>query len=145
MEISRATKFFIDRGATLTAELSSDHYRRSPLIQGGMEIPSKITAKISGTVVNLLLMEKYIQLVKELYTEPKDEEILCSYLHAEATGVDLPIPLPRNVPVPKRRKKSSDVQTKDIRNFFNRNQTQRSNQNHPSSKDVTTEKVVILD
>ena len=60
MEISRATKFFIDRGATLTAELTSDHYRRSPLIQGGMEIPCKITTKISGTVINLLLMDKYI-------------------------------------------------------------------------------------
>ena len=60
MEISRATKFFIDQGAALTAKLMSDHYRRSPLIQGGMEIPCKITTKISGTVINLLLMDKYI-------------------------------------------------------------------------------------
>ena len=66
-------------------------------------------------------MEKYIQLVKELYTEPKDEEILGFYLHAEATGVDLPIPLPINEPVPKRRKKSPDVQMKGIRSFLNRN------------------------
>ena len=56
--------------------------------------------------------------MKELYTEPKDEEILGSYLHAEATGVDLPIPLPRNSPVPKRRKKLSDVKMKDLRNFL---------------------------
>ena len=34
MEISRVTKFFIDRGATVTAELTSGYYRRSPLIQG---------------------------------------------------------------------------------------------------------------
>ena len=33
----------------------SHYYRRSPLIQGGMEIPCKIAAKISGTVINLLL------------------------------------------------------------------------------------------
>ena len=118
MEFSRAAKFFIDRGAALTSELTSDHYRRSPLIQGGMEMPCKINAKISGTVINLLLMEEYIQLVKELYTEPKIEEILGSYFYAETTGVDLPIPLPRNAPVPKRRKKSSDVQMKDIRNFL---------------------------
>ena len=82
------------RGVTLTAELTSDHYRRSPLIQGGMEIPCKITAKVSGTVINLLLMKK-----------PKNKEILGFYLHAEATGVDSPIPLPRNLPLPKRRKK----------------------------------------
>ena len=128
MEIWRATKFFNDQGANLRAELASDHYMRSLLIQGGMKTPCKITAKISRTVINLLLMEKYIQLVKELYTEPKSEEILGYYLHAEANGVDLPIPLPRNASVPRRRKTLSDVQMKNIRNFFNRNQTQRSNQ-----------------
>ena len=63
MEISRVTKFFIDRGGSIIAELTSDHYRRSPLIQGGIEIPCKVTAKIAGTVINLLIMEKYIQLV----------------------------------------------------------------------------------
>ena len=36
MEISRATKFFIDRGATVAVELTSEHYRRSPLVQGGI-------------------------------------------------------------------------------------------------------------
>ena len=49
MEISRVTKFFIDRGATVTAELTREYYRRSPLIQGGLEIPCKMTAKISGS------------------------------------------------------------------------------------------------
>ena len=57
MEISRVTKFFIDRGAAATAELTSEYYRRSPLIPGGLEIPCKITTKISGTVINLLIME----------------------------------------------------------------------------------------
>ena len=45
-EISRATKFFIDRGANITVTLTSDHYRRSPLIQGGMEIACKVTSSI---------------------------------------------------------------------------------------------------
>ena len=49
-----------DRGATLTAELTSYHYRRSPLIQGGMEISCKITAKISGTVIKANHLE-YIE------------------------------------------------------------------------------------
>ena len=31
-EISRPTKFFIDRGATIKVILTSEHYRRSPLI-----------------------------------------------------------------------------------------------------------------
>ena len=66
MEISRATKFLIDRGANVTAQVTSDHYRRSPLVQGGIEIPCKVTVKISGTVINLMIMEKYTQLVQEL-------------------------------------------------------------------------------
>ena len=35
-----------------------------------------------GTVSSLLELEKYWQLVEELYTEPKNEEILGSFLHA---------------------------------------------------------------
>ena len=37
-EIPHATKFLLDRGANLT-HLSSIHYRRSPLFQGGLEVP----------------------------------------------------------------------------------------------------------
>ena len=103
MEISRETKFFIDRGGTVTAELTSEYCRRSPLIQGGLEIPCKITAKISGTVINLLIMEKYIQLVQEFYPAPKDEGILGSYLKVEAAeGVNVTRAVPRNPPVQKK-------------------------------------------
>ena len=52
VEISRVTKFFIDRGGSIIAELTSDHYRRSLLFQGGIEIPGKVTAKIPGTAIN---------------------------------------------------------------------------------------------
>ena len=48
-EISRATKFFIDRGGRLSFTLTSEHYRRSPLVQCGMEIGCKVTASIPGT------------------------------------------------------------------------------------------------
>ena len=74
-EISRATKFLIDRGANVTVQVTSDHYRRSPLIQGGIEIPCKVTAKISGTVINLMIMEKYTQLVQELYKNLRTKKV----------------------------------------------------------------------
>ena len=61
-------------------------------------------------------MEKYRQHVQELHTEPKDGEILGSSLHAEANGNDLNIAASSNAP---------EVQMKDIRKSFNRNQTQR--------------------
>ena len=47
-EISRATKFLLDRGANVTARLSSTHYRRSPLFQqGGLEIPCTVKGFLS--------------------------------------------------------------------------------------------------
>ena len=53
--------------------------------QGGIEIACKVTVKIPGTCINILLMEKYKQLVQQLYIEPKNEEILGSYLQANET------------------------------------------------------------
>ena len=46
-EISRISKFTIERGAIADVELTSDHYRRSPLVQGGLEIKRKVTVKVS--------------------------------------------------------------------------------------------------
>ena len=39
-----------------------------------------------GSVINQLLMERYKQLVETLYTEPKEEEILGTFLQLEHTG-----------------------------------------------------------
>ena len=45
---------------------------------------------MTDTIVNQPLMEMYRQLIKTLYTEPKDEEILGSFLHHEGiTEVNL--------------------------------------------------------
>ena len=85
MEISRVTKFLLDRGANVSAKLRSTHYRRSPLVQGGIEIPCVVTVSMPGTVIKQLLMERYKQLVETLYTEPKEEEILGTFLQLEKT------------------------------------------------------------
>ena len=37
-ETSRATKFILDRGAKVTAKITSDHYRKPPLFPGGLEV-----------------------------------------------------------------------------------------------------------
>ena len=41
MEISRITKYILQRGA----QVKATHYRRSPLVQGGIEIPCKISCQ----------------------------------------------------------------------------------------------------
>ena len=86
MEISRVTKFLIDRGANVSAKLTSTHYRRSPLVQGGTEIPCVVTVSMPGTVISQLLMERYKQMIETLYTEPKEAEILGTFLPLENTG-----------------------------------------------------------
>ena len=60
----------IEQGATVNAELTSDHYRRSPLVQGGLEI----------NVRSRQVTERYSALVEELYVELKEEETLGSYI-----------------------------------------------------------------
>ena len=80
MELSRITKFLIDRGAKVEAQLSSTNYRRSPLIQGGLEISCDIIVTMPETIDNQLILEKYKKLVCEKYAEPKEEVIIGSFL-----------------------------------------------------------------
>lgn len=132
-EISRATKFFIDRGANITVTLTSEHYRRSPLVQGGMEIACKLTASIPGTCINLLLLERYKKLIQDTYTEPQNEEILGSYLiqqEGEGHQEQGEICRKRKVKVLNRK----EVRTKDIRQFFGSASTVASNNENRNNK-----------
>ena len=118
MEISRVTKFLLDREANVSAKLTSAHYRRSPLGQGGIETPCVVAVSMPSTVINQLLMERYKQLVETLYTEPKEEEILKTFLQLENTGEQDLAPV-----APKQKKKpkcplESDKNQKDIRSYF---------------------------
>ena len=76
-EISRATKFLLDQ---ISAIITSTDYRRSPLVQGGLEIACKVIVKLPGTVRNHLLMDRYVKIVKVNYIEPKHKVILGSFL-----------------------------------------------------------------
>ena len=91
------------------------HYRRSPLVQGGIEIPCAVTVSMPGTVINQLLMER---LVETLYKEPKEEEILGTLLQLEITGEqDLALVAPKQKKKPKCPPKINKNQ-KDIRSYF---------------------------
>ena len=54
-EVSIITKFLTDRGATVSVMLTGTHYRRSPLVRGGLKIPCKASASMRETCLNLLL------------------------------------------------------------------------------------------
>ena len=76
MEISRITKFLLQRGARVQRMVIGKHYRLSSLIQGGFEIPCLVTVTMPGSIMNHLLIARYGKLLGELYLEPKDEEIM---------------------------------------------------------------------
>ena len=63
-------------------ELSLTNYRRSPLIQGGLEIPCDVNGTMPGTIDNQLILEKYKKLVCKKYAEPKEEVIIGSFLES---------------------------------------------------------------
>ena len=70
----------LDRGATGKAVITCLYYRRSPLFQGGLGIPCSVTVSMPGTIQNHLLLDRYRELVTELYCEPKAEIIIGNFL-----------------------------------------------------------------
>ena len=136
-EISRVTKLFIGRVATVSVKLTGVHYRRSPLVQGGMEIPCRIKMQIPGTVSNLLAMERYKQLVAELYIDPKEEQILGSVLEPDSENqVAIEKDGQNNPPgekEPKQQRKQTGSGMKDIRSFFSLVQREKG-----SASDIVT-------
>lgn len=114
-EISRPTKYLLDRGATVVAKLTATHYRRSPLFQGGLEIACEITVSMPGSIKGHMLLRRYQDMVDELYCQPKNEVIMGSFLENNVGRTE-----------PARAKKRKCVKktvqptagSKDIRNFF---------------------------
>ena len=52
-EISKVTKFILDRGALVDVVLTSIHYRRSPLVQDKLEVKCKVAFKTPNRKVTL--------------------------------------------------------------------------------------------
>ena len=76
-------KLILDRGARILAVLESTHYRKSPLVQGGVEIPCQVTMEISPTFKDGQLLDRLIQLVEIVYCELMPPIILGSFLADE--------------------------------------------------------------
>ena len=56
--------------ATPAFEVINTTHRRSPLVQGGLEIPVKVAVEIEATAKNRLIIDKYKELVLANYKEP---------------------------------------------------------------------------
>ena len=71
-EISRVTRFIMLHGATVAVKVLDTHHRRSPLVQGGLEIPIQVLVKMDYSPQNKDAILKYEAFVEQYYREPVD-------------------------------------------------------------------------
>ena len=81
MEISRPTKFLLEREAEITAAFSLTNYRKSHFVQGGLEIPCRVSVSMLATLKNSPIIEKFKEMVGLLYGGPDDCAVLGSFLY----------------------------------------------------------------
>ena len=76
----------------MQVELTSKHYRRFSLPKGGMEIACLVRTRIPATLKNTKLAEKYLELFRERYIEPENEEIIGCFVTNIGTDMEKEIP-----------------------------------------------------
>ena len=57
-------------------KLTSRHYRRSSLVQGGLEIKCEVVINSRATVLQSRLTVRYLELIQNFYTEPVEERVM---------------------------------------------------------------------
>ena len=72
-EISRFTWFIMEHGAAVAVKIVDIKHRRSPLVQGGLEIPIEFVVVMLFSAANKQAIDKYKRLVDNHYEEPIDK------------------------------------------------------------------------
>ena len=151
MEISRPTKFLLDRGAILTATLTTTLYRASPIIQGGLEIPCKVEVCMpSNTIKDKAIVEKYKEMIDFLYRDPEDTTAIGSFLFPE-TSIVLKSKETRKMKKTREYKdagKAGKDQYQDIRTLFKKQKVATPSSATQETTEVTNsaeEDVITLD
>lgn len=71
-EISRITRYIMLYGAIVSVKVMDPHHRRSPLVQGGLEIPVQVNVVMEFSAQNEKALSRYEELVRQSYKEPVD-------------------------------------------------------------------------
>ena len=106
-ETSYITKYLLERGAEIEAQLTSTQYRRSPITQGGLEIPCKVILRINATVLSQKLLDKYKELATDLYSKPQTSELMGSFVNDDIVE-------PSKETCTKKKKKTAQHNTKSV-------------------------------
>ena len=127
-EISRPTKYLLDRGVIVKAIITCSRWPRDTMYG---------TVNMPGTIRNHLLLDRYRELVTDLYCEPEDEVIIGNFLSpTEQAPIERPQKRKKIVSVPEKEK----IRSNDIRLLFKRQE--ENNKNQDKSKE-TNETIVI--
>ena len=59
------TRLIISKGADVSVKVKDPHFRQSPLIQGGLEIPVEATVRMEGCMKSIETIERFKQLVEQ--------------------------------------------------------------------------------
>ena len=114
-EKSRVTKYFLDLGISMHCKLTSRHYRRSPSVQGGLEIKCEVVINSRATVLQSRLTARYLELIQNLYTEPVEErvmrELVFNFVMTLPPMVNMPV-----LPTLKKRKRKATTTSATTRN-----------------------------
>ena len=96
-------------------KLTSRHYRRSPLVQVGIEIKCEVVINSRATVLQSRLAARYLKLIQNLYTEPVEErvmgELVFNFVMTLPPMVNMPV-----LPTLKKRKKKATTTNATTRN-----------------------------
>ena len=102
----------------MSCTLSSEHYRRSPLVRGGLEIKCQVVIETLATMLQARLTRRYLDLLKDLYTEPTEDRVVGNLFNFVMT---LP-PIVATPQAPVKRKTNSASTTlsrnRDVRGMF---------------------------
>ena len=107
-----------------------------------MEISCKVFVTLPGTIKNHILLDRYKELVNKLYCEPKNKVIIGNFLTSVPNeNIHLNQPQQQQLAqkkVNRKRKPNEEQPTSknDIRNYFNKSSTWKSNEQKKKIKDV---------
>ena len=123
-------------------KLTSKHYRRSPLVQGRLEIKCEVVINSRATMLQSRLTARYLELIQNLYTEPVEErvmgELVFNFVMILLPMVNMPV-----LPTLKKRKKkaattNATTRNRDIREMFS--VSRKSKKTQPANDNI-----IVLD
>ena len=152
MELSRISKFILDRGAKIEVKLHQTHYHRSPLVQGGLEIPCDLVIRMPATMKSAELLKKYLKLFENCYEEP--QEILGTFSNKSVGNIrgneknnslrrkasTSPVANSKSTGEKERKKRRGIAKSHDIKSMFKNAANKRK-----APKENEDDSVVILD